>query len=162
MNRVGPCQRPAVLLTVVLGSGLAGCAGVAPAVHKLPDGSYRIACKDTLSSCLGAFENICDWHGYDVISASERKLRGDLRDVPDVTVTSEAQVRCKPGEPIFGSSPAPAPVVAPAPTPPPPTAELSHRAEPEVLCAAPQTDGGALPCRGTSSGTPAVAPPAPP
>jgi len=44
-------------LAAVLVSGLAACAVVAPPVRKLPDGSYRIACNDRLSTCLGAFEN---------------------------------------------------------------------------------------------------------
>ncbi len=60
-------------LAVVLASGLTACAVGVPAVRKLPDGSYQITCKDTLSTCLGAFETICDWHGYDVISASEQQ-----------------------------------------------------------------------------------------
>jgi hypothetical protein len=118
-------------LAAVLVSGLVACALVAPPVRKLPDGSYRIACNDRLSTCLGAFENICEWHGYDVISASERRRRTDLRDVPNETVTSEAQVRCKLGEPLFGSSPAP------------------------------PADGGASPSSGTSPASPAPSPPAP-
>ena len=141
-------------LAVVLTWGLAACAVVAPPVSKLPDGSYRIACNETLSRCLGAFETICDWHGYDVISASERKRRADLRDVPDETVTSEAQVRCKPGEAIFGGSPAPASDVAP-PTPPV-TAGPPHTTAPAVGCVAPQADGGASSCSGTSPSVPAA------
>ena len=157
---------PRLGLGLVLAAELTACAVVAPAVSKLPDGSYRITCKDTLSTCLGAFENICDWHGYDVISASEQKRRADLRDVPDVTVTSEAQVRCKPGELLFGNSPAPAALPAPTPAPaaePPrptaPAAEPPHLMAP-AMCVAPQADGGANPCSGASPGTP-PAPPSP-
>ena len=146
-------------LAVVLTWGLVACAAVAPPVSKLPDGSYRIACNETLSRCLGAFETICAWHGYDVISASERKRRADLRDVPEETVTSEAQVRCRPGEAIFGSSPAPASAVAPAPNSPA-TPEPPNATAPAVVSAAPQPDGGGPPCGGPSPVTPAAAPPA--
>ncbi len=140
MSRAGPRGRRAVALTIVLGAALAACAAIAPQVHKLPDGGYQIACDDTLSSCLGAFETICEWHGYDVISATERRRHADLRDVPDVTIHSEAEVRCKPGEALFGNPPAP-------PGPPPEAAALPPAAPPAPPPrAVPGADGGATDC----------------
>jgi hypothetical protein len=150
---------------VALAAAAAACAVIAPPVTKLPDGGYRIACDDTLSSCLGAFETICEWHGYDVISATERRRHADLRDVPGVTITSEAEVRCKPGETLFGRSPeAPAPAPAPAalapaapptpppppppptPPPPPPTVEPSPPPGPAGSCGISGADGGGTSC----------------
>src|ERR1051325_2397312 len=90
--------------------GLAACCGLAacttllgPQPERLPDGSYRASCKAPLRSCLEPFERICEWHGYDVITASEARDRTDARGVSDLTIKSEAQVRCKEGEPIFRS-----------------------------------------------------------
>src|SRR5206468_1820772 len=92
-------------------------------------------------------ERVCEWHGYDVISASERRKRHDLREIPDVTVTSQAQVRCKDSDPIFGGRPAPqAPAPAPPPRPPssappaPPPADA-----PEVPPAEPAPPGAGTP-----------------
>src|SRR5439155_22544516 len=75
-------------------------------------------CDASLASCLEAFERICDWHGYDVISANERRHHDELREVSNVRITSEAVVRCKQAEPLLGSPPSPPPA---PPTPPPPT-----------------------------------------
>jgi len=98
------------------GCCIGACALIAHHPQKLPDGSYQTACDAPLSSCLQEFETLCEWHGYDVIAAGEKRTRPDIRDVPNVVIHSEARVRCKPAEPIFGRSPPP-----PAPEPPPPT-----------------------------------------
>jgi hypothetical protein len=144
------------VVVVLAATAAAACATAAPPVSKLPDGSYRVACNQPLSSCLQAFETICSWHGYDVISASERRQNADLREAGNETIASEAQVRCKPGEALFGGSPA-APVAAPAPGPaapaPPPAAATAEAASPPS-CAAPAADGGAPACGGASSVTP--------
>ena len=91
---------------------VAACALVARQPERLPDGSYRVSCPAPLSNCLETFDRVCEWHGYDVLSASESRNRSDLREIPDVKVSSTAEVRCKPADPVFGGSPAP-------PTPPP-------------------------------------------
>jgi len=152
------------LLLVAVALAAAACAMVAPPVSRLPDGSYRVACNRTLSSCLEAFETICGWHGYDVISASEDRRRGDLRDVPELTIASEAQVRCREGKALFGGGTA-APAVAPAATPaaaeppPAPTVELLSTSPSSPSCLAPPPDGGATACGGAGPATPAAAAP---
>jgi unsaturated rhamnogalacturonyl hydrolase len=92
---------------------VAACSLVGRPPEKLPDGSYRASCDTPLTKCLEPFEQLCEWHGYDVISGSEKRRRTDLREIPEVLVSSEAQVRCKPGEPLFGTRPAPPPPPAP-------------------------------------------------
>jgi hypothetical protein len=151
--------RPGLFVAVAF--ALAGCATVAPAPRKLPDGSYQLACSVTLATCLQAFETVCAWHGYDVISGTERRRRADLRDVPEETITSEAQVRCKAGEALFGGSPAaaapPPALQAAGPTAPAlrpaPTAEPRSVAAPATVCSATPADGGAPTCGGPSSTT---------
>src|SRR6516225_3021759 len=96
--------------------GLVGCAFFVARPNRLPDGSYRVSCDGSLSRCLDPFDQICEWHGYDVISASESRRHSDLREVPTLTVVSEAHIRCKPGEPLLGTGPRVAPA---APTPAP-------------------------------------------
>ena len=124
---------------------LGACALIAHHPQKLSDGSYQTACDAPLSSCLQEFETLCEWHGYDVISASEKRSRPDIRDVPNVVIHSEAKVRCKPGEPLFGRSPPPPDV------PPPPALAPSPALPPPALAPPP-----ALPTPAT------VEPPAPP
>src|SRR6185503_10326444 len=88
-----------------------------PQPQKLSDGSWELKCNDRLAACLTGFEGVCDWHGYDVVRATEDRRRTDIREARREIITSEAVVRCKRGAPLFsGSEPAPAP---PAPTPPP-------------------------------------------
>ena len=92
-------------LGVLLAGGwIASCALAGHHPQKLPDGSYRASCTTPLTSCLQTFETICEWHGYDVIAASESRTRSDLREIPDVTINSEAHVRCRQGEPLFGGT----------------------------------------------------------
>ena len=148
-------------LVLGLGAALAACA-VGPQVRKLPDGGYRIACDATLSSCLGAFETVCAWHGYDVISATERRRRLVPGELHDETITSEAEVRCKSGDALFGVSPAPPPAApaAPAPAPaPPPTVEPSVSVVPDGVCGVPAADGGAPASCGEGPASPAPDPP---
>jgi rhamnogalacturonyl hydrolase YesR len=99
----------------------AACTLTAVRPERLPDGSYRTSCTIPLTKCLETFETICESHGYEVISASEDRKRPDLREIPEVIVSSEAHVRCKAPEPllgVWGSKPAPsqAPAQPPAPT----------------------------------------------
>src|SRR5262245_21451100 len=96
---------------------IAACAVIAHQPERLPDGSYRATCTMPLTTCLQVFDRLCEAHGYDVISASESRNRSDLREIPDVTVASEARVRCKPGVPLFGAQPAPSASPSPAPEP---------------------------------------------
>jgi hypothetical protein len=160
--RRGAVASRAFTLAAALAAALGACAAIGPQVHKLPDGRYQITCAQPLSRCLEAFETICDWHGYDVLSATERRKRGDLRDSPNETFGSEAEVRCRPGEALFGgastppapATPAPAPV-APAPVAPPrPTVEAPGPGG-VPACAGANADGGTAGC---GTGTPAAAP----
>src|SRR5690349_2704013 len=121
--------------------GIAACAVMVPQPQRLPDGSYKVSCDAPLTSCLETFEKMCEWHGYDVIAASERRQRYDLRGIPDVAVKSEAQVRCKAGDPLFGAPAAPTPAAAPpAPAPPAPPAP-APTAPPPAPPPAPPADG---------------------
>src|SRR5262249_31753872 len=106
--------------------------------ERLPDGSYRISCNAPLTSCLQALEQKCEWHGYDVISASETRSRHDLRDIPDVAVKSDAKVRCKAGEPLVRAARG-APAPPPAPPPPPPPAPRPRPPRPPPPPPPPQT-----------------------
>lgn len=119
--------------------GIAACALVGHQPQRLPDGSYRASCDASLTSCLEPFERICDGQGYDVISASESRRHDVLAEVNNVTITSDAVVRCKEARPLFvgGAPPAPAP-----PPPTPPTA-APLVPPPDPAPAAPAVDGGA-------------------
>ena len=118
MIRGGTRQGPVVAVAVAL----AGCATGASQgnnLRKLPDGSYEVACRQTLATCLQAFETVCAWHGYDVISAAERRQRADLRDPAEETISSEAQVQLQVGRgPVWKL--ALRARTAPPPRPPPP------------------------------------------
>ena len=121
--------------------GIAACALVGHQPQRLPDGSYHASCNASLTSCLEPFERICDRQGYDVIAASESRRHDDLPELNNVTITSDAVVRCKVVRPLFGggsppSPPAPAP---PAPTPPTPVPLVPS---PGPAPAAPAVDGG--------------------
>src|SRR5262249_37477222 len=108
----------------------------------------------------------CSWHGYDVISATERRQHADLREAGNDTIASEAQVRCeahvrcKEGKALFGAAPAPpapppvAPAVAPAVSgrPPASTVEVPPTAAAPSSCLAPPPDGGAAACGGPNQG----------
>src|SRR4051812_30621990 len=119
--------------------GIAACALVTHQPQKLPDGSYRVACNASLTSCLEVFERVCDWHGYDVISASERRHHDDVWEVANTVIASEAVVRCKQPQPLFGAG---APRSPPAPpASPPPTPPLVQPSVP-ATAPAPATDGG--------------------
>ena len=61
-------------LGVLLAGGwIASCALAGHHPQKLPDGSFQASCTTPLTSCLQTFETLCEWHGYDVIAASERR-----------------------------------------------------------------------------------------
>jgi hypothetical protein len=107
------------LRVALAAGGIASCAVGVRYPQKLQDGSYQASCNAPLTSCLKTFETLCEWHGYDVIAASERRSRSDLREIPDVTIKSDARVRCRQPEPVFGGKSAPEP---PAPAPPEPAA----------------------------------------
>jgi hypothetical protein len=105
-------------LAKVIGlGGLLACASTRPQPQRLPDGSYEIRCREKLAACLTAIDGVCEWHGYDVVRATEKRKRSDIRDIRDETITSEAIVRCRDGDPLFGGKPTP-----PPPPPPPPPA----------------------------------------
>jgi len=111
-------------LRVALAAGwIASCTAGVHYPQKLEDGSYQASCNTPLTSCLRTFETLCEWQGYDVIAASERRSRSDLREIPDVTIKSDARVRCRQPEPVFGGKSAPEPAV---PAPPEPATAPCH------------------------------------
>ena len=104
---------------VALACCLAATCALLSRPQRLADGSYQLKCNAKLSVCLGEIEDICNWHGYDVIRATEDRQRNDIREVRDEIVTSEAIVRCRQGKALFGSTPDPPQASPPPPFPPP-------------------------------------------
>jgi hypothetical protein len=106
---------------VLAAGGIASCTVAVHYPQKLADGSYQASCNTPLTSCLQTFETLCEWQGYDVIAASERRSRSDLREIPDVTINSDARVRCRQPDAVLGGKPTAAP---PPPAPPQPQTDL--------------------------------------
>ena len=96
-------------LALIAGCGLLACAATVGRPQQLPDGTYQLACQTRLSTCLTAMDNICFGHGYDVLTANERRTNRDVPQALGETITSEAHVACKQGEPLFGHAPTSAP-----------------------------------------------------
>ena len=127
-------------LAIVTGlCGLLACAFARPRPQRLADGSYQIQCPGKLAACLTALDGLCDWHGYDVVRATEKRKRSDIRDIRDETITSEAVVRCRDGDPLFGTAPG----TTLSPPPPSPAASLAPPAPASPPEPSPAPDGGA-------------------
>jgi len=85
---------------------LAACAS-RPGVEtqRLPDGTLRIKCQDSLAGCLARAEDICHGNTYEVIRARDQRDRyGPEMGTAQVEVrSSEAYVRCgSRGRPLGG------------------------------------------------------------
>ena len=110
MKRASACL--ALSIAVV-----AACASGKPGRTKLPDGSYKIQCRMPLADCLTALADVCKLHGYDVVQGKEKISRNGVEPVDSTIVESEAVVRCRSANTLFGSDTAasgkPAGVAAP-------------------------------------------------
>lgn len=92
---------------------------------RLSDGSYRLKCQHELGRCLSQMEKPCAAYGYDVIRAGEKRTRtGPSVDFGELSIRSEAHVRCRTAHAIWsfdeaplGDAPAPEPLPTHAPLP---------------------------------------------
>jgi hypothetical protein len=138
-----------------------GCAhGIA--IQKIDGDTYHITCPElSLDRCLAeTANNTCDRRAYFVARGiSEVQQRG-RSDAPDVSLSSEAIVRCAPGQ-SFGDqakelmAPTPGDRAKPAAAPSPPQAQLPAATPaapqaPASVCAPGSTQAcvGAGACRG--------------
>jgi len=119
----------ALALTLAL-----GCASHSK-VTRLSPGVYQVECKDSLAVCLASVQDSCRDHGYDVLSASEKRDYVELHPEGYESVKSSATVRCRQAVPLFGRDPnLPVPVAsasvsaAPAPSAVPPPAPAAAAA----------------------------------
>lgn len=106
-------RRAGLSSVVVIGCFVfASCAMMRPhAIQVQQDGSYRVACDTTLSSCLAPFDKCND--GFDVVRATEARQR--MGPLPSAeTVNSEAILRCRRRTPMFGTGPQPPAPAAPS------------------------------------------------
>ena len=136
-----------------------GCAH-GNAIQKIDGDTYRITCPELpLDRCLAeTANNTCDQHAYFVARGISQVNQRGRSDAPDVSLSSEAIVRCAPGQgfgdqakELMAASPgdrakpaaAPSPPQAPVPAAVPPQAPAS-------VCApgSTQTCVGVGACRG--------------
>ncbi len=110
---------------VLVALALLGCASNHE-VRKVSDRTYAVTCRDSLERCLIPVQEICVTHGYDVLSATERRAySGPMPPDGYESVEAEATVRCRQATPLFGQDPnkpivpvASASAKVPAPSPP--------------------------------------------
>jgi hypothetical protein len=69
--------------------------------RKQEDGSYRVDCKQPLSRCLTAIEEICG-DGYEILRAQEARRLVGPREINEPIVSSEVVARCGPPNRLFG------------------------------------------------------------
>ena len=90
-----------------------------------PDGSYRLDCRDHLTRCLTALEEVCR-QGYEIVQAREDVRYAGPREFTEPTIASVASARCRTPAPVLGGKPPPSvPALvdaADAATPAPPRA----------------------------------------
>ena len=106
---------------------IAACAHL-PRYRAQPqaDGSYRLDCRDHLTQCLTALEEVCR-QGYEIVQAHEVVRYAGPREFTEPTITGVVSARCRTPAPLLGGKPAPATAVpasvgaadaAPTPVPP--------------------------------------------
>jgi hypothetical protein len=159
------------LFAAACGLALNACA-TNNALTRLDNGDYRVACSSRLLYCLEPAAKVCGEHGYDVVSAEERRELVGPSPYASETLKSSAVVHCHQPKALFGSEPlAVAGPARPSATPAPRSAPASaprcvpgtslacattagcHGAQ---LCAA---DGASFgPCACDSSPAPATEP----
>ena len=86
---------------------IAACAHVSGyRAQPQPDGSYRLDCRDHLTRCLTALEEVCR-QGYEIVQAHEDVRYAGPREFIEPTITSVAIARCRTPAPVLGGKPAP-------------------------------------------------------
>lgn len=119
--------------SAVLGASLGALSAFACAAPvtlvPLADRTYQVECRQALASCLVRVEELCSAHGYDVLTATERRETSGASPVDAEYVKSTATIRCRLAVPVFGADPNPPPppiastkpLLNAAPRNPPPT-----------------------------------------
>jgi hypothetical protein len=73
-----------------------------------PDGGYRVDCRDRLTRCLTAMEEVC-LQGYEIVQAHEEVRYVGPREFNEPNVSSFVIARCRTQEAVFGGKTRPAP-----------------------------------------------------
>jgi len=136
-----------------------GCASPAQ-VTRVSPGIYQLECKSSLAVCLVSVQEQCRAHGYDVLSATER--REYVADSPESHewVKASAKVRCREAIPMFGPDPnLPVPPAASAAAP---AVATPSTAAPPVTAVAPAPPAPSPPPSAAPSPPPSAAPSPPP
>lgn len=157
-------------LRIVAGALLGACFAPSCAppgtLTRVADGTYRVECKQALATCLVRVHEVCSSHGYDVLTATERRETSGAAPVDAEYVKSSATVRCRVAVPVFGRDPnlPPPPIAASAsapvpsvPTVTPPAAGASSVPAPSTA-PVPASPPAATPSPSASSGPPPVLP----
>jgi hypothetical protein len=104
---------------VLVAFGARGCAALHPSVEQLANGDFHVACREPLAPCLVPVADRCAEHGFDVIYATERRQTTGAPPEQEMTVRSEATVRCRQAKPLVGPNPNASASAAAAPLGPP-------------------------------------------
>ncbi|HWP06377.1 MAG TPA: hypothetical protein VNN72_11570 [Polyangiaceae bacterium] len=116
-----------LLVSALLGAfSVLACAAPVKLVP-IAERTYQLECRQALATCLVRVQELCSSHGYDVLTATERRETSGASPVEGEYVKSSATVRCRVAVPVFGQDPNPppppiastAPASAPASAPPP-------------------------------------------
>src|SRR5262245_17486916 len=67
----------------------------------LDDGSYLVVCKEPLTRCQTAIEEVCH-DGYEIVRAHEDRAYAGPREYSEPAITSEVVGRCRSAAPLFG------------------------------------------------------------
>jgi hypothetical protein len=90
-----------VFLVAVLALGCSHMSGIDR--RKQEDGSYRVSCKEPLTRCLTAIEEVCGQTGYEIVQAKEDRSSSGPKVLGErELVISEAVARCRQQRPLFG------------------------------------------------------------
>jgi hypothetical protein len=76
---------------------------------RLNNGDYKVQCSGHLLPCLQPAATACGEHGYDILSAEERRDLIGPSPFQTEVLKSVAVVRCHTPKPLFGSGPEPLP-----------------------------------------------------
>ena len=95
-----------------------------------PDGSYRLECRERLTRCLVAMEEVCA-QGYGIVEAHEDLRYAGPREFNEPNITTVVIARCRTQEPVFGKTAPKTAAATPAPAAP---AETQSPAAPARTC----------------------------
>ena len=93
-----------VLGPALVALGACGCA-IHPGFERLANGDLRVACNGPLAGCLSPVADACAEHGFDVVTATERRETTGAPTEQANLLHSEATVRCRRAIPLFGHDP---------------------------------------------------------